>query len=409
MKLKRFGARARRAVPLEVPLLILLVLGLAGQLLWGSWRATPGPPAGTPTPAPAIQTNEPKLGMHTRLSLWGDTPTIDRTLTMVREMGAPWVVEYFPWLYLEPRPGEYNWGGSDRIVDAALAQGLTPIVRLDGVPEWARPPGTGWKYLDRQHYEAFGQFLEAFARRYRGRVDRVIVWNEPNLRGEWGDRAPDPAAYAELLRVAYPHLKRGNPDVTVLLAGLAPNTEPPGSTAAIDDLTYLRDLYAAGIQGSFDAFAVHSYGTVYPPDDPANPARVNFARTELVHQIAAEHGDGAKPLYITEGGWNDNPRYVAGVRPPERIRYTLRAIEKARDEWPWVAVVAFWQFRTDAPTRSYSDNWTFVTPDFVPKPIYDEVRKLATGQGAGSGPTGTAAPLAGGPAPPRPTSAVASP
>lgn len=406
MSLKRWP---RWKIPPEDPLLILLLLGLAGQLLWGSWRAGPPPPLGTPTAPQPVTTSEPKLGMHTRLSLWGDATTIDRTLTMVRDMGAPWVVEYFPWLYLEPRPGEYNWGGSDRIVDAALAQGLTPIVRLDGVPEWARPPGTSWKYLDRDHYDAYARFLEAFASRYRGRVDRIIVWNEPNLRGEWGDRPPDPAAYAELLRVAYPRLKQGNPDVTVLLAGLAPNTEPPGSAAAIDDLTYLRDLYAAGIQGSFDAFAVHAYGTVYPPDDPANPARVNFARTELVRQIAVEQGDAAKPLYVTEGGWNDNPRYVAGVRPPERIRYTLRAIDKARDEWAWCAVVAFWQFRTDAPTRSYSDNWTFVTPDFVPRPIYDEVRKLATGRAAPGGRVDLGTPVSGIPGlPPRPT-AVASP
>ena len=367
------SARPRRPFAPEYLLLVALLLGLAAQLAYARLAASP-----VPLPAPPerqeVATTNPKLGVHTRLTLWGPPEVAERTLTMVREMGAPWVVEYFPWLYLQPRPDSYDWAGSDRIVDAALAQGLTPIVRLDGVPEWARPPGTTWKYITPEHYETFGRFLEEFARRYRGRVDHIIVWNEPNLRGEWGDRPPDPVAYAELLRVAYAHIKRGNPDSVVLLAGLAPNTEPPGSAAAMDDLAYLRALYDAGAAPYFDALAVHSYGTVYPPDDPADPARVNFARAELVARLAAERGDGDKPIFITEGGWNDNPRWVAGVRPPERIRHTLRALDKARDEWPWCAAVAFWQFRTDALTRSYADNWTFVTPDFVPKPIYDEVR-----------------------------------
>lgn len=391
--------RPRRHLVPEYLLLTVILLGLAGWLAWGAGQRT------RPAPAPVVRqtvvTNNPKLGMHTRLSLWGTQDVAKQTLTMVRQMGAPWVVEYFPWLYLEPQPGNFNWGGSDQIIDAALAQGLTPIVRIDGVPEWARPPGTTWKYLDREHYDAFGQFLEAFARHYRGRVNHVIVWNEPNLRGEWGDRPPDPAAYAELLRVVYPYLKRGNPDCVVLLAGLAPNTEPPGSAVAIDDLTYLQALYDAGIQGSFDALAVHDYGTVYPPDDPPNPARVNFRRVELARRIVEAHGDGAKPIFITEAGWNDNPRYVAGVRPPERIRYTLRAMDLARDAWPWCAVLAFWEFRTDAPTRSYSDNWTFVTPEFIPKPIYDEVRRytgnggLDVGGGAGVPPTPPRATAAG--------------
>lgn len=366
--------RSRFLAP-ESVLLAALLLGLAAQLGYAARSREQAPPPAPPAQRAVVTTN-PKLGMHTRLSLWGTPEVTTRTLTMVREVGAPWIVEYFPWLYLQPQgPDSFEWGGSDRIIDAALAEGLTPIVRLDGVPEWARPPGTTWKYLDREQYDAFGRFLAEFARRYRGRVKYIIVWNEPNLRGEWGDRAPDPAAYAELLRISYRYLKQGNPDCVVLLAGLAPNTEPAGSTVAIDDLVYLRALYDAGIRGSFDALAVHSYGTVYPPDDPADPRRVNFARAELIARLAAERGDSDKPIFITESGWNDNARWVAGVRPAARIRYTLRAIDKARDEWPWCAAVVFWQFRTDAPTRGYADNWTFVTPDFVPKPIYDELRQ----------------------------------
>jgi len=67
------------------------------------------------------------------------------------------------------------------------------------------------------------------------------------------------------------------------------------------------------------------------------------------------------------------------VRPAERIAYTLRAYDLCR-QWDWVDVCAMWAFRYPFPTQTYSDYFTFVTPDFNPKPIYYEVQKYATGR-----------------------------
>jgi hypothetical protein len=67
------------------------------------------------------------------------------------------------------------------------------------------------------------------------------------------------------------------------------------------------------------------------------------------------------------------------VRPAQRAAYTVSAYRWAAEHWPWVHVLAMWAFRYPAPQRSYSDYFTFVTPEFIPRPVYHEVRRYATG------------------------------
>ena len=61
---------------------------------------------------------------------------------------------------------------------------------------------------------------------------------------------------------------------------------------------------------------------------------VNFRRSELLRDIMVKNGDAATPAIITEGGWNDHPRWTRAVRPAQRIVYTLRAYDIALQEWP---------------------------------------------------------------------------
>ena len=73
-------------------------------------------------------------------------------------------------------------------------------------------------------------------------------------------------------------------------------------------------------------------------------------------------------------GWNDHPRWTMAVRPAQRIEYTLDGLEYATAKWPYVHLMALWAFRYPAPTRSYPDYFTLVTPEFVAKPIYDALQ-----------------------------------
>ena len=364
------------------------VVNLRQMLHWGLGLAVavlllvslrPRPAAVVVGPPQEVVTSNPLVGVHTRLTDEVEEWKIQRTLEMVREMGAPWIVEFFPWAYIERRPGEFDWTHSDLVVEHACAQGLTVIARMGWVPDWARPaaPGqeTTFTTLDPEHYGDFAAFVGAFVERYRGLVDHVIIWNEPNLSFEWGYRPVDAAAYTALLQTVYPAVHAANPDVVVLAGALAPTLEPAGSPVGLSDLEYLEGMYEAGAAPAFDALAVHAYGLGFPPEaDPAADV-INFRRAELLRAVMEAHGDGDKPVYVTEAGWNDHPRWARAVRPAQRVAYTVGAYEWARDHWPWCRCVAMWAFRFPAPLHNYQDYYAFVTADFRPRPVYEAVQE----------------------------------
>ena len=347
-------------------------------ILWFVIR--PAPIIVTLGPPQKVITINPKMGVHTRLTDEVEEWKIKRTLQMVREMGAPWIVEYFPWGYYEPKKGVYSWAHPDTVVKHALNQGLTVIARLGFVPKWARPKDSIFSYLDPEHYDDFGDFVYAFVEHYRGKIRHIIIWNEPNIALEWGYRPVDPEAYTELLKVAYRRAKEADPEVQVLAGALAPTLAPPGDPWGMNDLEFLRGMYRAGAKDYFDILAVHSYGWTFPPDDPPAPDKVNFRRVELLRQIMEENGDAHKTIIITEGGWNDHPRWSKAVRPGQRVEYTIRAYEIALKEWEWCEAVCLWAFRYPWATHTYQDYFTFVAVDFTPKPIYLEVQRYARGE-----------------------------
>jgi hypothetical protein len=357
---------------------LFLILALS----WTCRRLQAPRPLVTLDAPQSVVTSNPLVGVHTRLTDEVEAWKIQRTLRMVRALGAPWVVEYFPWPYIEPSPGRYTWGHTDRVIAHARNQGLTVIARLGWVPDWAQtdPEASTITHLETGAFDDFARFVAAFAARYRGRVNHVIIWNEPNLSFEWGFYPVDPAAYTELLRVVYPQAKAANPDLVILAGALAPTLEPPGSPAGLDDLLYLEEMYQAGAAPFFDALAAHAYGLQSPPEADPAPGALNFRRVELLRQIMVEHGDERKEIYITEAGWNDHPRWTMSVRPAQRIHYTIGAYEWAREHWPWCPTVAIWAFRLPAPRHNYRDNYVFVTTEFEPRPIYLEVQAYTGGE-----------------------------
>ncbi len=362
-------------MPRRLGLVLFLVLLLA-LFSWAEAHL-PAFRAGTPK---HIETTNPKVGVHTRLTDEVEEWKIAKTLQMVREMGASWVVEYFPWAYIETIKGRYEWRHADMIVEHAYAEGLTMVARLDYVPQWARPAETTTRYLHPSRYADFGDFVFAFVSHYKSRLRYYIIWNEPNTAAEWGFRPVSPAEYTAMLQIAYRRAKEADPQAQVLAAGLAPTLEPPGSASGMNDLDFLQGMYDAGAKDYFDILAVHAYGWQEPPDSPPAPDRINWRRTELLRRIMERNGDAAKPLMITEGGWNDHPRWTRAVRPGQRIAHTLRAYEMAMADWPWCLAVNIWAFRLPRPAHNFNDYYTFVRDDFSPKPIYTEVQRYAQGK-----------------------------
>lgn len=318
---------------------------------------TPIAPTNTPVPAPppasSGQMRSPDFGAQA--FMWWREDVADRDLTLMKAAGFRWVKQWFAWDDIEGAGrGQYDWSIPDRIVRQAEEHGINLLVRVDREPGWAGPPP--------QNTEVFLEFLTELATRYKGRIDAIQIWNEPNLAREWGDKPPNAAEYAQMLRAAYQTVKAIDPNMIVITAGMAP-TGTCCDIAVPDDQFY-RDLYRAmggNSTGYFDMLGVHGAGFAAPPwvspdETAANEADYggerffSFRRIEDIRQIMVENGDANKRVVVLEFGWStdnrpDSPYYWhgrgAGIGETERAEYLVAAYEWAKANWqPWIALMS---------------------------------------------------------------------
>jgi hypothetical protein len=340
---------------------------------------------------PLPHTNVNPLAVNTFLNDEPDPAVVLRSLDMIHAAGFGAIRQIFGWYEIEPEPGVYvhpdgqsAWAKYDRIVELAHARGLDIIARLEKPPAWARA-GQPNPAVDGppDRVEDYANFVEQVVRRYQGRVRYVQLWNEPNLEGEWGGKPIDPAEYVALLRAGYEAAKRADPQVVVLLAGLAP-TDQTGP-ANLSDLLFLQAVYDEGGAPYFDIVAVMVYGYGYSPyDRRVSFERNNFSRPIQTREIMERNGDAEKPVWAVEYGWVSLPEDWQGEPSPwgdpvsaeQQAEYLLHGYLRARREWPWMGVMAIWAFRFPAApdhpdqSRNPTRGFALVEHDFTPTPAW---------------------------------------
>jgi cellulase (glycosyl hydrolase family 5) len=278
-------------------------------------------------------------------------PDRQQAFTMAQGTGATYIRLSVVWRAIapDPRPAGfvatdptspgYHWGGFDSIVEQAEAVGLTPILDIGGVPEWAyavRPKGPNGgtpKAAD------LGDFATALATHYNGGTPDVPaehvfqVWNEPNLSI---DLNPVKASTYRGLVNAVANAVHAVDSRNLVVAGAL---DPFGhrkskkqkwySTAP---LAYMRSLLCLS-KGKhpratchspirFDVWAHHPYTFGGPFGHAKNPDDVSLGdlpkmRALLKAGRRLHHIVSPRPpqFWVTEFGWDTNPprRHAASL------------------------------------------------------------------------------------------------
>lgn len=336
------------------------------------------------------------LGVNTFLEQEVEPEKRRRALFLAREAGFHWVRQQFRWEeieptakgnFIDPKFGASTWEKYDDMVAAVSELGLELIVRLDTSPPWSRL-GNPHAFTPPDRLEDFGDFVATVVARYRGRVRYYQIWNEPNLSFEWGNRPVAPAAVTDLLRVAYTRAKAADPSALILAPALAPTLAQ--GPEALNELSFLQQMYDAGASAYFDIGSVQAYGLRGGPDDRRlGHDDVNFSRPILYREVMVRNGDARKPVWISEFGWNVPPPggsgpYLYGrVTEDQQARYTVRALGRARDEWPWAGVMNVWYLKRadDREAGTLLAGFRLLDPDFSPRPVYLAVREYAAAKG----------------------------
>jgi len=292
-------------------------------------------------PARAVET-----GVNETL---GHTVPLPRTAS---SLGADWVRMWALWQDMEPAPGEYNEHLISVIngrIAALKARGIKVLVVVHRAPAWASGGRGG--VAPPTDPATFGAFMSQIAQRVPG-ADAWELWNEPDSGEFWAGGA-DPAAYAALLRAAYPAIKAVQPGDVVVSGGMVGN-----------NMDFLAQLYANGAGGNFDAVGVHtdtacltSGPDAYYRDERGRVGRYTFSAYREVHAVMADHGDAGKPIWMTELGWSTQRGRCnvgekvgtkrIGVSKARQARF-LRAAYRCLAADPFVGV-ALWFGLQDIP------------------------------------------------------------
>ena len=310
------------------------------------------------------------------------SPAAGHGFDTARRAGFTHAYVVLDWQSVAPTRGSFAWDAGrandlDNFLTAARAYGLRLIVRLGKPAAWAGTPAT----LSAADMESFAAGVAA---RARGVAVAYEVLNEPNLAYEWGGQ-PDAARYAQLLAAARRGIKRGDPDALVVSAGLAPHTgNAPGT---IEDVDYLRGLYAAGARGTFDVLGIHPYGGNTAPDaDPAE-CGICFRRAEAYRQVMVENGDAATQAWVTEFGYLHTTATDLGqynwlkLAPEQQASYLSGAFRYGYEQWSWLGGMVAFNMDFDTvpwnPPTMGAYWFSLLNPDRSARPAYGAMRDLA--------------------------------
>ncbi len=305
-------------------------------------------PIATPTPTPVRS-----LGYGANLSSAEQAKDL-------AEMGFDWAKGFLSWEQAGSGP-KYHFADVDNQMREFVKYADHVLIRLN----WPVPGGIGNPPRSPGDLEAFRAMTEALARhcreKWRPKGLKTIayeIWNEPNLKFEWGGN-PNPAEYVALLKAGYQGIKAGDPEALVISGAVS-------SGGNYDDLAFIQAMYDAGAKPYFDALGSHPYGGSYSPDTP--PQRTNkpvyFRRAEQQYQIMVNNGDGDKQVWATEFSWivhrpgscGEDEHSWAEVSEEQQALYLVEAYHYAAANWPWMGPMFLMMGFGCDPWRGYCES-----------------------------------------------------
>ena len=346
---------------------------------------------GAPTRRPLLGVN-----LHPLQDVYAIYPP-DQLLDRTVEAGASVVRIDVHWDWLEwTGPGVDQWDPDqiqrlEAFLDSARRHQVQVLAVVMDTPCWASSDPakvcgpTDARYNWREpptNSSDFASFLSRLAWRYRGQIQYWEIWNEPNLPQFWTH--PDPVAYADLLRAAYPAIKTADPTAVVLAGALAP-IEP--GNPGIDTFRFVDAMYAAGALGYFDALSFHPYSNGQPPllDQPAWRAHSIAQAVPALRAAMLRTGD-PRPIWLTEAGW-PTASPCSGCAPEPFLTTEANQATYLADEvrlvstWDYVAGFIWYELfdRGPAWAPSPEDHFGLFRHDLTPKPAAQVLRSISQG------------------------------
>lgn len=292
-----------------------------------------------------ILTNDDAVsGIGMTLHLRGaDAATVKREFDLMSAMGVTWVRIDIDWSAVQPKRRSLYWGSTDLLVNEAVAHQMGVLATIAYTPEWARSTSTRLlsdpTHARPTNLSDLANFASLAAQRYAPLgVHCWEVWNEPNTAKFWPTR-PDAGEYGQLFRAVATAIRGADSRATLLIGGISPQYD--GSAAEIPPAVYLEQLYANGTAQLADGVAAHPYSYPNLPMDPAQRQVGGFYDLPALQAVMANHGDGAKKIWITEFGAPTGTS-VNAVSEQDQATILLQAQQQVA-QWNWAGPLMYYE------------------------------------------------------------------
>jgi hypothetical protein len=302
--------------------------------------AAPIAPPSLGVPPDGLARACPAIGLHMDLTWNGDPQQRRQAIRGASVVGAAVSRNSLLWHLIEPVQGQRDWARVDAVVSELEAAGIEPLLVLYGSPTWASgaDPSSPDAYLEvpgepaafNRWLERYEDFVSEAAARYRGRVQKWEVWNEPNEHYTWKP-APDMDQFARFYAGIRDSILRENPSADVALGGLAGITA--GGLTDVNGLDFLRGMLARGVP--LDAVAIHPYAGRQQAPDVTIRYDNSFTDVAKVHDLLESAGLEI-PIWITEWGWKSD---VVGQQM--QAQYVARSLDMIVNDYPFVTLATY--------------------------------------------------------------------
>jgi hypothetical protein len=239
--------------------------------------------------------------------------------------------------------------------------------------------------------DRYADFVGDVAKRFRGRLEAIEIWNEQDEGHFWAGGA-DPQRYVDLLQRSYTAIKAADPGVKVVFGPTVGN-----------NYSFLEQAYAAGAKGYFDVMAAHT-DTACLVDSPmtfgrgadGRISRFNFLGFRELRATMLANSDD-KPIWLTEIGWSaaQHPcesgmwagKKAAGVSEAQQAQFLREAFHCLAAD-PYVQVAMWFNNRDPNADGRMEHSYGLLRADGSRRPVADAFTDVARNGNTLTGPCG---------------------
>ena len=287
----------------------------------------------------------------------GDYPRFN---ALIKDAGVRSIRLGQEWQTIQPREGEWNFEGMDKMVADARKNNMQIIGVWCYFAPWASADG-GTRRGPVKNMQFWRDYVRVTAERYRNDIEHWEVWNEFN--GSFYQGNDKVREYADLAVAAYEEIKKVDPTIKV------------GLSVANFDVAFLNATIQAGAKDHFDFVCVHPYenlGAAMAGEESSYLSLAGSLRTML----AANNQRADIPLWITETGRQSTIKADAesDLKQAEAlVKVYILSLAQGFDRICW--------FEVRGPAYGSNTDHGIIRHDWTARPAYDILKKMTAALG----------------------------